>query len=365
MYNSLAAVCEDMQSNGISVVECELKSNPSLCMEKGRIVNEWTRQEFSQLTEKELKSYELRPVTLEERYIRQFSNVSKSGDENSADQRNLETGIDGDELLCLTDFYFTYTPRKYLFVKKKLTPEDEEICDLRIPHLQIEKGEIYKLIGPDNKMISARKTLSSMGISDGDTISIIAVNDTPVNIDTIEKAQLTVRIANSGELIPIFDVNFEKETNEDLIRELKDVINLPIHLVFDKNGNPVTIPMSFIEMGYSFGDIISVHVGNSLTINESKVDCQKDIKHMASIILKMGVSGVTVPVNDIKLDQVTNTELISQMVASGIAPALPSDEEYLVIGKNNQPLKDTASLAELGFNDGDTITIAVKPKGAK
>lgn len=51
-------------------------------MEKGRIVNEWTRQEFSQLTEKELKSYELRPVTLEERYIRQFSNVSKSGDEN-------------------------------------------------------------------------------------------------------------------------------------------------------------------------------------------------------------------------------------------------------------------------------------------
>mgnify|MGYP000509001417 FL=1 len=88
-----------------------------------------------------MKSYELRPVTLEERYIRQFSNVSKSGDENPADQRNLETGINGDELLCLTDFYFTYTPRKYLFVKKKLTPEDEEICDLRIPHLQIEKGK--------------------------------------------------------------------------------------------------------------------------------------------------------------------------------------------------------------------------------
>ena len=116
-------------------------------MEKGRIVNEWTRQEFSQLTEKELKSYELRPVTLEERYIRQFSNVSKSGNENPADQRNLETGIDGDELLCLTDFYFTYTPRKYLFVLYILTPEDEEICDLRIPHLQIEKGKIVGVIG--------------------------------------------------------------------------------------------------------------------------------------------------------------------------------------------------------------------------
>ena len=45
MYNSLAAVCEDMQSNGISVVECELKSNPSLCMEKGRIVG-YDRRKF-------------------------------------------------------------------------------------------------------------------------------------------------------------------------------------------------------------------------------------------------------------------------------------------------------------------------------
>ena len=49
--------------------------------------------------------------------------------------------------MCLTDFYFTYTPRKYLFVKKKLTPKDEEICDLRIPHLQIEKGKIVGVIG--------------------------------------------------------------------------------------------------------------------------------------------------------------------------------------------------------------------------
>ena len=70
-----------------------------------------------------------------------FSNVSKSGDENSADQRNLKTGIDGDELLCLTDFYFTYTPRKYLFVKKKLTPEDEEICDLRMIDVQLRTSE--------------------------------------------------------------------------------------------------------------------------------------------------------------------------------------------------------------------------------
>ena len=122
----------------------------SVYIEKGRIVNEWTRKEFSQLTEKELKSYELRPIPLEERYIRQFSDISdisKSSDENPADQRNMKTGIDEDKLLCLTDFYFTYTPRKYFFVKKKLTPENEEICDLRIPHLQIEKGKIVGVIG--------------------------------------------------------------------------------------------------------------------------------------------------------------------------------------------------------------------------
>ena len=61
--------------------------------------------------------------------------------------------------MCLTDFYFTYTPRKYLFVKKKLTPEDEEICDLRIPHLQIEKGKIVGVIGDNG---SGKINLSSL-----------------------------------------------------------------------------------------------------------------------------------------------------------------------------------------------------------
>ena len=119
----------------------------AIYMEKGHIVHEWTRQEFSSLTEKELESYELRPVTLEERYIRQFSNVSNYDKENSENRSSQHMAADNHELLRLTNFYFTYTPRKYLFIKKKLTPEDEGICDLRIPSLQIDKGKIVGVIG--------------------------------------------------------------------------------------------------------------------------------------------------------------------------------------------------------------------------
>ena len=49
-------------------------------MEKGRIIKQWTKDEFSALTEDELKDYELRPVLLEERYIQQFSNDSIPAD---------------------------------------------------------------------------------------------------------------------------------------------------------------------------------------------------------------------------------------------------------------------------------------------
>jgi hypothetical protein len=38
--------------------------------------------------------------------------------------------------------------------------------------------------------------------------------------------------------------------------------------------------------------------------------------------------------------------------------------EYKMVGKNNMPITETATLAILGFSDGDTIKIVAKPKGA-
>lgn len=119
----------------------------AIYMEKGCIVNQWTKQEFCALTEDELKAYELRPVSLEERYIHQFSNESISDNKSSVSESSLSASEDGRGILQLSDFYFTYTPRKYWFIKTKLTPADERICDLRIPSLQIHEGSIVGVIG--------------------------------------------------------------------------------------------------------------------------------------------------------------------------------------------------------------------------
>ncbi|MBO7264118.1 MAG: hypothetical protein J6U93_06335, partial [Alistipes sp.] len=207
---------------------------------------------------------------------------------------------------------------------------------------ELERNKIYRLMGTDNKIISGRDTLANLGVADGDTISVIAVNNGQVGFNNVkcEKAQLTVRITNSGELIPIYDVDFEKETNEDLIRELKDVIDSTVHLVLDKDGNPVTIPMSFAEMGYSSGDIINVHIG-SFSSTEIRSNNSSALNIMAGLTLKISSTGETIPVNDLELDQVTNTELISQLVANGMVPEVPG-KVYKMVGKNNQPVEETA-----------------------
>lgn len=113
-------------------------------MNKGHIVHEWTKKEFYTLTEEALKSYELRPVTLEERFIHQFSDDAVG---NMTPHKNNSVSEKRGEVINLFNFYFAYTPRKYLFIKKKLTPSDEAICDLRIPHLTVRKGEIIGIIG--------------------------------------------------------------------------------------------------------------------------------------------------------------------------------------------------------------------------
>ncbi|MBQ7433064.1 MAG: ABC transporter ATP-binding protein [Lachnospiraceae bacterium] len=123
----------------------------AIYLEKGRIVKEWDRKTFGLLTEEELASYELRPVNLEEKYIREFS-------EDDKDSIQIETIVSKSRIadqdaekrsdrVFLHNFYFTYKPKKYFLFKKKITPEDDAICNLRIPYLETVKGEIIGIIG--------------------------------------------------------------------------------------------------------------------------------------------------------------------------------------------------------------------------
>ena len=59
---------------------------------------------------------------------------------------------------------------------------------------------------------------------------------------------------------------------------------------------------------------------------------------------------------DIDLNQMTNNELISQLIYNQI---IIDDlyETYKVVGKNYQLVDDPATLVELGFKNGDVINI--------
>lgn len=119
-------------------------------LEQGEIVKEWTRAAFAALSEKELASYELRPVNLEERYIREFSGDALSAedyaDKSAADDKGKSEETQTKKIV-IKNLYFTYNPKKYLFFKKKLSPADEAICTLRIPFLSAKPGEVIGIIG--------------------------------------------------------------------------------------------------------------------------------------------------------------------------------------------------------------------------
>ena len=111
-------------------------------MEDGRIVREWRKDEFVSLTEEELASYELRPAKLEKKYIQAFGSDNKAINVTEKKQESVSSNS-----ILLKNFYFTYTPPKYFFFKKRLTPKQKDICQLKVGSLCINKGEIIGVIG--------------------------------------------------------------------------------------------------------------------------------------------------------------------------------------------------------------------------
>jgi hypothetical protein len=81
---------------------------------------------------------------------------------------------------------------------------------------------------------------------------------------------------------------------------------------------------------------------------------------MANITLDVLNTGEQIPVTDIDLDSVTNTELIYSAIKYGIIPSELYGNMPKLKNKNNMPITETATLATLGFVDGDTIHIVIK-----
>lgn len=91
--------------------------------------------------------------------------------------------------------------------------------------------------------------------------------------------------------------------------------------------------------------------------------------NMANITLDIANTGEKVPVLDIDLESVTNVDLIEAALTSDILRPITdwfgnpvwNPNVYKIIGKNNAPVIDEATLSSLGFADGDTIRVVTKP----
>ena len=81
---------------------------------------------------------------------------------------------------------------------------------------------------------------------------------------------------------------------------------------------------------------------------------------MANITLEIATTGERISVSDINLDIITNRELLTEVIEAGFVPPDDVGSGYRIIGKGNYPIHETATLAELGFYDGDVIRIIAK-----
>ncbi len=108
----------------------------AIYIENGIIKNEWSRDEFCKLSKEELNRYALRPIKVD--------SILKT----SQQKTNLHTSFkDNENSIELNNFYFKYKPKRNLIFKKRITPSDEEECDLRIKNLQVSVGSINGVVG--------------------------------------------------------------------------------------------------------------------------------------------------------------------------------------------------------------------------
>lgn len=209
----------------------------------------------------------------------------------------------------------------------------------------VNAGEKYRIIGPNNQPITERATLASLGITDGQTVTIISKPE--------GAAEINLRFASNGNVVPVNDIDLDQVTNEELlsqlaaanVSELEDGFE---YKILGSNNVPVLETATLSSLGITDGQTVTIVAKP---------------KGAAELTLKIGNTCETIPVNDLELDQVTNEELLSQLAASGMVP-VEEGKKYRIIGPNNQPITETATLASLGITDGQTVTIVAKPEGA-
>lgn len=80
---------------------------------------------------------------------------------------------------------------------------------------------------------------------------------------------------------------------------------------------------------------------------------------MATLFIKLAWSGAVIEISDVNLENITNTELIAELIAENVLRATLNCDKYFLI-KGCLPItEDNKTLKEIGFTDGETITIFI------
>ncbi len=103
-------------------------------MKNSKIEKEWTKEEFTSIDDKELKSYKLRPLNIQKSFF-------------DYDNKNEIDTFNSNEKITLKDFYFSYKKRPYLIRKKKFSYKDGDLLNLCIKKLSIPKGKVIGVVG--------------------------------------------------------------------------------------------------------------------------------------------------------------------------------------------------------------------------
>ena len=189
-------------------------------------------------------------------------------------------------------------------------------------------------------------------------------------------AKFTIKIANTGEEFEIEDVDLKQHTPRQLIDEMINQGLLPPETIapygiVNKNNVKIDdgeLSLSFAQLGFVDGDTIRIVV-----IASGRGDNLYPPKNKTRIEVKTTWDGAGFELEDVDLEQITNRDLIQQMIDAGVMvpeSQLPraadnTPTEYSLINKAGVKvdLNEVRTLAELGFTDGDTVRIVQRGSG--